>query len=524
VNGLPERGDHHVTTSLGEVRGEFDYVLVGGGGTAAAFIDAVLERSPDARILVLEQGTFLLPTHAQNLGRAYQPLMASAAVAPWTSDGDLEIVAQVPYLGGRTLMWSGSCPQPTADQLSRWPSEVVRDLEEHWDAAREWVGARPVTELGAEYGGLHRAMRHVAAQVAAREGSLLEPESERDLDAPLAFTRHETGQLQKFAAIVPLLRAAVDNAGVTIVSDSPVHSLRMDGSAVTGIRTRDGVVPVGRARVVLTCGSTEATGIVLRSRPDLVAPLAGRNLAANAASFFTCRLPRDAFPELSARLPELAALYVDGATASREFHLHVSAVATADPDRDRDRVYHLMPDMFGDGTPSRVCDEDHVVLVMHGLSEVAGHGTRSSASTVRLEDDALVGTFRLDAEDEAAWAAMDSAADAVLVELAGDAAIEYWEPSTGAWQEHPPARRMPFAFHESGTLWMGADPLTSVSDLHGRVHGTDDLYVLGGATFPTRGSWNPYLTMVALARRLASVLAGDAPDSDGATGAPGHGG
>lgn len=39
-----------------------------------------------------------------------------------------------------------------------------------------------------------------------------------------------------------------------------------------------------------------------------------------------------------------------------------------------------------------------------------------------------------------------------------------------------------------------------------RQEQTLNLFVLGGATFPTRGSWNPFRTMVALAIRLADHL------------------
>ena len=505
---LPELADHHVTSSYADIDGTWDYILIGGGGTAAAFIDTLLERRSEARVLVLEQGRFLLPSHAQNLGLAYQPLMASAAASPWSSDGELEIVAQVPYLGGRTLMWSGSCPQPTGGQLRRWPSQVVDGLDAHWDAARRWVGVRPAVELGPEFATLHRALRRASAEAAAVVPSLITPAADVDLDAPLAYTEHVDGSRQKFAAIVPLLRAAAHQDSLRVVTDIHVQSLAVTDGVVTAVRTAKGDIEVHDAEVVLTSGSTEATAIVLRST-GLESEHAGANLAANAASFFTCRIPRASFAGLAEDGPELAALYIEGETETREFHLHVSAVATTDARRDMDRIYHLMPDMFGDGTPQRVCDPNHVVLVIHGLAEIAGGGTDRSASTLRIEADAdaaLVGTFRLDDDDRSAWDAMDAAVDEVLAQIAGDAAVEYWNPEIAQWQTTPPSRRMPFAFHETGTLWMGSNANDSASDLWGKVHGTDNLFVLGGATFPTRGSWNPFLTMVALTRRLVHAL------------------
>lgn len=60
--------------------------------------------------------------------------------------------------------------------------------------------------------------------------------------------------------------------------------------------------------------------------------------------------------------------------------------------------------------------------------------------------------------------------------------------------------------HHLGTARMGTDPRTSVVDPCCRLHGIDNLFVAGGATFPTSSQANPTLTVVALALRLASHL------------------
>ncbi|MGW7197586.1 GMC oxidoreductase [Streptomyces chryseus] len=503
--------EHHVITDFDDVRRRaYDYVVVGGGGTAAAFLTGLLARRPHARVLVLEQGPFLLPTHVQNLGLAFQPLMASAAATPWRSDGDLEVVAQVPYLGGRTLVWSGSCPQPTREQLAAWPAPVVDGLDAYWEAARTLLGVRPASRLGLEYAALQDHMSASMMKAARDCDSLLYPESERDLDAPLAQGPVDSGAVDKFSAITLLLRAKAGHPGtVDIVTRCPVERLVHEDGRVVAVATADGVVGVGDAQVVLALGTLESTRLVLRSLPARLHHGAGTNLGANTASFFTCRLPRDTFPGLSEERAELAALYVDGATPEREFHLHVTACATTDRGRDLGRVYRLMPDMFGDGTPQRVSDPDHVVMLVHGLAQLAGDPASPTASSVTLaEDGATVGTYRLAPADLAVWDAMDDAADRLTRHLAGDAALEYWHPEEGSWSTVPPARRMPFAYHEAGTLRMGDTPDDSVTDHFGRLHAAANVHVLGGASFPTRGSWNPFLTMTALSLRLADHLAG----------------
>ena len=63
--------------------------------------------------------------------------------------------------------------------------------------------------------------------------------------------------------------------------------------------------------------------------------------------------------------------------------------------------------------------------------------------------------------------------------------------------------------HHMGTARMSATPSSGVVDQNLRVWGTRGLYVVGSAVFPTCGFANPTLTIVALAKRLASHLAAE---------------
>ncbi len=60
--------------------------------------------------------------------------------------------------------------------------------------------------------------------------------------------------------------------------------------------------------------------------------------------------------------------------------------------------------------------------------------------------------------------------------------------------------------HRMGSTRMGIDPNISVTDPHGRVHGIENLYVVGSSLFPSVGAANPTLTIVALSLRLADHL------------------
>jgi hypothetical protein len=130
------------------------------------------------------------------------------------------------------------------------------------------------------------------------------------------------------------------------------------------------------------------------------------------------------------------------------------------------------------------------------------------------------------------WNSMDNAALALALRMANGnpTSIEYFYKDSfkndgndpGSWHRDPPppspnnnpndARNkvrdgLGTTHHEAGTLWMGSDPNTSVTDLNGRFHHITNAYVAGPAVFPTLGSANPSLTALSLARRTAFAIA-----------------
>ena len=60
--------------------------------------------------------------------------------------------------------------------------------------------------------------------------------------------------------------------------------------------------------------------------------------------------------------------------------------------------------------------------------------------------------------------------------------------------------------HHIGTTRMHRDPSMGVVDENCRVHGLANLYVAGCSVFPTGGTFNPTLTIIALALRLADHI------------------
>jgi len=73
-------------------------------------------------------------------------------------------------------------------------------------------------------------------------------------------------------------------------------------------------------------------------------------------------------------------------------------------------------------------------------------------------------------------------------------------------QRHEWMAGMDWGNHHLGTTRMSADPKRGVVDADSKVHGIANLYIAGSSVFPTYGSSNPTLNLVALTLRLADRL------------------
>ncbi|KAJ5011942.1 hypothetical protein K4K57_004958 [Colletotrichum sp. SAR 10_99] len=130
--------------------------------------------------------------------------------------------------------------------------------------------------------------------------------------------------------------------------------------------------------------------------------------------------------------------------------------------------------------------------------------------------------YTLTKSDRQLWDTMDQATYETIEQMATPAesespsqGLEYWhidehEPNKGSWKPAHPKQseiRIPGIVHETSTAFMGSNPSdgSSVGPYY-NVHGVPDVYVTGGALFPTAGSWNPTLTMCGFAQDLARQL------------------
>jgi choline dehydrogenase-like flavoprotein len=87
-------------------------------------------------------------------------------------------------------------------------------------------------------------------------------------------------------------------------------------------------------------------------------------------------------------------------------------------------------------------------------------------------------------------------------------AADWLSDPKGGWRTDPLVSVHPIGgYHHMGTTRMSEDPRKGVVDADGRVHGVDNLYVLGSSVFSTSGWANPTLTIAALAMRTSDRVA-----------------
>jgi len=65
--------------------------------------------------------------------------------------------------------------------------------------------------------------------------------------------------------------------------------------------------------------------------------------------------------------------------------------------------------------------------------------------------------------------------------------------------------------HQTGTCRTGTDPVTSVVDGYGRVHGVPGLWIADASALPTAPGVNPMISIEAFAARTAGYISGLGP-------------
>lgn len=527
---------------------QFDYIVIGSGVCGYAFAQRAIENDATTRILMIERGPFFLPEHFQNLPLSYQHTLGGLTETfPWTLSAKTNqqpaghITFQhgiVPFVGGRSIMWSSWCPRPTTEEMAHWPPPVIEAAQKYFESAEDVLNVVVADKIDEDldeqvfqhlppgrpvYGDMQVALQNMLYD---NRGSVRS--YTRSMPAPMAVGSAESAGLDfaKFS-VPPVLLALIEQqaakaaagtgAPLQVVTECVVNRiLEQDGHA-TALDTSRGMVNVGGAKVILAMGTLPATTLILNSFPDVTQ--AGERFTAHFVTSIVARIPRAdyAFDDLGDL--ELAAIYMAGENpdSKMQYHVQLSVLSDKHPGGDAALAARYMPDVVATASLQQLTgSEDYLVFVCAVLGEL---DYRNSDNHFRLNggaDPTTNVTLQVLANDtdRATWDTMDEGTFEMLEQALspqGSAHVEYWhanEDDPGSWQTaRPPKseRRVGGMVHDGSTLWIGEGDDAPVG-LDYRPRGVDNVFVTGGGLWPAAGSWNPTLTMVALVHDLADKL------------------
>lgn len=546
----------------------FDAVVIG-AGMFGAYCAEKIYRHANLRVLVLEAGPFLVSEHVQNLARIGLNTAGAATVDKNSKDpGTQALVWGIPWrsrvpfpglaycVGGRSLYWGGWSPRLTAADLAKWPADVASFLQNAsgtgnaYEATERETGVFDKTDYIS--GPLNDDLKQKATLALSSISNLDAIE-----DAPLAVQAAPPASglfsFDKYSSAPILIDAIRQDTGnpdwrrrLFLVPRAHVTKLNVTNGAVCGLEVwvngqqKFLTIPPSCA-VVLASGTIESTRLALESFPTAQM---GRNLLGHLRSNTIVRIKRSAFSPAIPKQLEAAALLVRGSTSRGRFHLQVTAAAVVGSNSEG-MMWRMIPDIdLVDQTLSSQT-ADWIVVTFRGIGEMTGSqdptlvkSTGNAPSWIDLSDQTdEFGRRRAwvnlvaGVQEYQLWRTMDDAASALALKLANDdpGAIQYFYKDSfvndgndpGSWHAAPPPPSpnndagdsrnkvrdgLGTTHHEAGTLWMGTDPATSVTDLDGRFHHIANAYVAGPAVFPALGSANPSLTALSLARKTAMAI------------------
>jgi choline dehydrogenase-like flavoprotein len=525
----------------------FDAVIIGAGMFGGYCADKIYRdgAARGLRVLVLDAGPFLVPTHVQNLPRAglnvpgplhpaNDPGQARELVwgMPWRSNVDF--IGQAYCVGGKSLYWGGWCPRLQADDLNSWPPTVAQYLANNYPTLESQTGVADKTEF--IQGNLYSLLK---TQISGFVGAASIANLNSVEDPPLAVQGQSPASglfsFDKYSSVTLLIDAVRETAGqpdsqrrLFVVPNTHVTFLETSAGAVTGLHAsvngQTRYLPIAPSTsVVLALGTIESTRLALLSFPTGTGgqpERIGRNLVSHVRSNMYFQVRRSALDPTNI-LPlvlETGALLVRGSTPQGKFHLQVTA--SADPAGNSDALlYTMIPDVDQLDAILASQQDGWVSLAFRGSSQLQGdtatpipNGTGRWINLSPYESDEF-GMARAYAQFTTT-PAEDTLADAMdqaMVDLANHLANGN---ATDLNITYHGRDALGTTYHEAGTMWMGTTPATSITDTNGRFHHVQNAYCADQSLFVTVGSVNPTLTGLTLTRKVAEAIVARA------TGAP----
>jgi hypothetical protein len=518
---------------------QFDAVVIGAGMFGGYCAEKIYRfgAANNLKVLVLDAGPFLIPTHLQNLPHvgldvpdplypANDPGISRDLVWGMAWRGNVPFIGQAYCIGGKSLYWGGWCPRLLASDLAMWPPPVAQYLTQNYPLMEQQTGVADKTEFiqGSLYTLLKQRVSTAIQQIAI-------PNLDSVQDPPLAVQGGSPASglfsFDKYSSITLLIDAARDAASqpdarrrLFVVPNAHVTRLVTANSSVVSLQvnvngTNYSLPIASSCPVILALGTIESTRLALASFPSRlgnpVAELMGRNLMAHWRSNIFVRINRAALDPGNTLPADLqtGALLVRGSAPQGQFHIQVTA--SADPRGNSDALlFTMIPDI--DQLDATLANQQAgwISIGFRGVSQQFGDQQTSVPNAagrwINLSpnetDEFGVPRAYVQLTTTAAEDALANAMDAAILALANQLAGNNPANLQITSQDRD---GLGTTYHEAGTLWMGTDPQTSVTDTNGRFHHVANAFCADQSLFVTVGSVNPTLTGLVLARKVAQA-------------------
>jgi choline dehydrogenase-like flavoprotein len=478
-----------------------DLCVVGGG--AAGITLAMRLSQAGLSVILLESGGFKLKPETQAL---YQGESTGTIFPP---DNNYLIASRLRYLGGTTNHWSGWCrPLDPEDFAARewversgWPFDW-EELEPFYRPACELVQVEPFDR---------------DAHEVETGASLLANDSDFDVDffhlsQPTRFGERYRRRLRRTEGVRTLLYSNV----VEIVGNEDATRVeRLEVATVEGaafsVQARGYVLAAGgveNARLLLASRGVQAAG--LGNGSDMVGRCFMEHPLLRVGKLVTARhgILETTFSAASRAAADRVRGLVRPKSALQERHrlLNSLVILWRTPGKNLPELAGPVSGLSRDVAAFAAADPEPDRAGAGAHIGIASEQVPSPANRVRLveEADSLgMPRVRLDShlgrqEIESVRQTAELFARAVGESLQGRVFLEPdgelpWDQAVGS-------------SHHMGTTRMSTQAKDGVVDANCRSHQVSNLWIAGSSVFPTVGSSNPTLTIVAMTLRLADHL------------------
>jgi choline dehydrogenase-like flavoprotein len=533
------------------LREEFDAVIVGsgitGGWAAKRFTEhgrrvAVVEAGAQSAMASLPAGDNPIQSRCYAYSPHTAPYFIDDHANPYThATGRPFVWIRGGVLGGRSLLWAGQCYRFSDMDLKAasldgvgddWPIGVD-ELAPYYGAVERFIGVRgraaglphlpdgdylPVEDFGPEQERLAEAVAQMGSQlIPARLAVRQLAGDERCLHCGhtgkgcLGYVGSPHSTLRA-AERTGRLRLYCDTLATRVVIDGRGKACRVDTiEKLSGERRR-----ISAPKIFLCASALESTRLLLNSAtPDHPRGIGnssgtlGQHLMDHISMAVTgLYKPRSSTWREELGTPRL--LYIPRwqnlgrrtSTYRRGYAFQV-VLGTADALIDRsDPLCASGTRTTRDLPPALSHAKQMIVLQLSGFGEMLPDSSNAvridrSGKTDKWNTSVLEIDCRHGANDAALFADMLRSAKAIVEALGGTTLKLPTAP-------FPPG----LAIHESGTCRLGTDPARSVLDRFNHCHDVENLFVTDAASFPSIGTQNPALTLMALTMRACDHAMG----------------